>query len=65
MIRNSGLAGPAAAFFALAALSTPALADEGMWTFDSLPTARIKADYGVDLDAKWLDHVRLSAVRLH
>jgi len=50
-----GLAGLAAA---------PARADEGMWTFDSLPTAEIKTAYGVHLDAKWLDRVRLSAVRL-
>ena len=35
-----------------------------MWTFDNLPTAKIEADYGVKLDAKWLDHVRLSAVRI-
>jgi len=48
----------------LGMVAGPALADEGMWTFDSLPTAGIKAAYGVDLDARWLDRVRLSAVRL-
>lgn len=64
MTRIALLAGIAAATFCAAGAATPALADEGMWTFDNLPTAQIKADYGVDLDAKWLDHVRLSAVRL-
>jgi hypothetical protein len=65
MIRFALLAGVAAATVCAAgAISTPAAADEGMWTFDNLPTAQIKADYGVNLDTKWLDHVRLSAVRI-
>ncbi len=38
-------------------------ADEGMWTFDNLPAARMKADYGFAPDQAWLDHLRLSAVR--
>jgi hypothetical protein len=64
MIRNALLAGVAAATLCAAGAASPALADEGMWTFDNLPIAKIKADYGVALDAKWLDRVRLSAVRL-
>ncbi|MDB5468558.1 MAG: peptidase [Caulobacter sp.] len=62
MTRIALMAGIAVATVSGAA--APALADEGMWTFDNLPTARIEADYGVKLDAKWLDHVRLSAVRI-
>ena len=53
-----------AGVIALVSLSTPALADEGMWTFDNFPTAKVKAAYGVDIDAVWLDHVRGAAVRL-
>src|SRR5215467_12898917 len=48
----------------LASVAAPALADEGMWTFDNFPSAAVKAKYGVDVDQKWLDHVRASAVRL-
>jgi hypothetical protein len=45
-------------------LVLPALrADEGMWTFDNLPTQKIQAKYGWTPDQAWLDHVRLSAVR--
>jgi hypothetical protein len=48
----------------LACASVPALADEGMWTFDNFPAAAVKQKYGVTVDQKWLDHVRASAVRL-
>jgi Peptidase S46 len=48
------------------ALSTPAgaLADEGMWTFDDVPQARIEQSLGVRLDRPWLDHLRRASVRL-
>jgi Peptidase S46 len=48
----------------LVCAGAPALADEGMWTFDNFPAAQVKQKYGVDIDGKWLDHVRNSAVRL-
>jgi hypothetical protein len=41
-----------------------ARADEGMWTFDAFPTARMQKAYGFAPDQSWLDHVRLSAARL-
>ncbi len=46
------------------AASVPAFADEGMWTFDNFPSATVKQAYGVDVTPAWLDHVRLSTVRL-
>ena len=49
------------------AISLPlaaARADEGMWTFDAFPTAKMRADYGWAPDQAWLDRVRASAVRL-
>ncbi len=46
----------------LAAL--PAVADEGMWTFDNFPSGAVKQIYGADITPAWLDHVRLSTVRL-
>jgi hypothetical protein len=55
----------AAAF--LTAVSLPlaaASADEGMWTFDAFPTAKVKAAFGWAPDQAWLDNVRGAAVRL-
>src|SRR5688572_22040403 len=51
---------------AIAALAvfTPALADEGMWTFDNFPSETVKQKYGVTVDQQWLDRVRAGAVRL-
>ncbi len=39
-------------------------ADEGMWTFDNFPSAKVKERYGFAPDKGWLDHVQKSAVRL-
>jgi V8-like Glu-specific endopeptidase len=41
-----------------------ARADEGMWTFDAFPAAKMRASYGWAPDQAWLDKVRASAVRL-
>jgi Peptidase S46 len=46
------------------AASLPALADEGMWTFDNFPASKVEKTYGTLVTAAWLDHVRLSTVRL-
>ena len=51
----------------LTAVSLPlsvAKADEGMWTFDSFPAAKMRADYGWAPDQTWLDKVRGASVRL-
>ena len=56
-------AAPAAGCLALV-LVPAAHADEGMWTFDNFPSAKVKAAYGLDIDQGWLDHVRGAAVRL-
>jgi len=39
-----------------------ARADEGMWTFDNLPLKKMQEKYAFAPDAKWLEHVRLSAL---
>lgn len=41
-----------------------AIADEGMWTFDNFPAPVVKQSYGVDVTPAWLEHIRLSTVRL-
>ncbi|MBN8225968.1 S46 family peptidase [Corallococcus macrosporus] len=44
--------------------AAPALADEGMWTFNNFPAAKVKEKYGFQPDQQWLDKLRLGAVRL-
>ena len=39
-------------------------AEEGMWTFDHFPTQAVKKAYNFTADQAWLDHARLSSVRL-
>jgi hypothetical protein len=54
-----------AASTALIALPISAAhADEGMWTFDAFPAAKMRAAYGWAPDQAWLDKVRSAAVRL-
>jgi hypothetical protein len=60
---------PKSSLFALVlalavAFATAASADEGLWTFDNFPAARVKAAYGVEITPAWLDHVRAASVRL-
>src|SRR5258707_6777184 len=49
---------------AACAASLPAFANEGMWTFDNFPSSAVKQSYGADITPAWLDHVRLSTLRL-
>ncbi|MGA2190049.1 MAG: S46 family peptidase [Steroidobacteraceae bacterium] len=46
------------------AASLPAAADEGMWTFDGFPAGAVDSTYGAQVTTAWLDHVRLSTIRL-
>ncbi|MBJ7440100.1 MAG: S46 family peptidase [Sphingopyxis sp.] len=46
------------------AVTTPATAEEGMWTFDGVPTDAIRKAYGWAPDQQWLDRTQASAVRL-
>ncbi|QNI32671.1 S46 family peptidase [Alloacidobacterium dinghuense] len=45
--------------------TTGTRADEGMWTFDNPPVNLIQQRYGFTITKEWLDHVRLSCVRLN
>src|SRR5882757_3600219 len=54
----------AAVLLVAASITAPALADEGMWTFDNFPAAKMHAKYGWAPDAAWLEHARLGSIRL-
>jgi hypothetical protein len=49
---------------AACAASLPAMANEGMWTFDNFPASAVRQSFGADITPAWLDHVRLSTLRL-
>ena len=49
---------------AACAASLPAIANEGMWTFDNFPASAVRQSFGADITPAWLDHVRLSTLRL-
>ena len=53
----------AAAVLIAAFTATAVVADEGLWTYDNPPLARLKAKYGFEPSKKWLDDVRLASVR--
>ena len=46
-------------------IAAPASArEEGMWTFDNFPIARVNRELGTNIDQAWLDNIRGAAVRL-
>ena len=53
---------PLAAALTLCLSST--FADEGMWTFNNFPAAKVGQAYGFTPDQAWLDHVRMASVRI-
>ncbi|MBU8894747.1 S46 family peptidase [Corallococcus sp. H22C18031201] len=44
--------------------AAPALADEGMWTYNNFPAAKVKEKYGFEPTQQWLDTMRLGSARL-
>ncbi|MDQ3805847.1 MAG: S46 family peptidase [Acidobacteriota bacterium] len=52
-----------AALLLITSLGAPALADEGMWTFNNLPRAEIKRRYGFDVTDDWVRRVQSATVR--
>lgn len=47
----------------LLAGTSMAVADEGMWTFQSFPRAAVREKYGVDLGSDWLERIQRSVTR--
>jgi len=54
----------AALIAAFAFTSAPSRADEGMWTFDAFPSAKVAAAYGFSPSKAWLEHVREGSARI-
>ena len=51
---------------AVAVVAAPVIrAEEGMWTFDNPPLKQLAAKYNFHPTQEWLDHLRLSSVRLN
>src|SRR3981081_4170868 len=48
----------------IGAIALPALADEGMWLFNQFPKDKVQKKYGVAVEQPFLDHLRLSSVRV-
>src|SRR5271168_5418390 len=46
-------------------IAVPSFAEEGMWTFDNPPLKQLRDKYNFTPSAQWLDHIRLSSVRLN
>jgi hypothetical protein len=47
------------------AMSSSVQADEGMWVFNNLPLAHLKAHYGFEPPPGWAEHLRSSSVRFN
>src|SRR5215471_7856415 len=52
------------AILLLSALAMPAAADEGMWLFNNFPADRVKEKYSFEATPAFLEHLRLSSVRI-
>jgi hypothetical protein len=50
--------------FLICALALPVVADEGMWLFNQFPKSLVKDKYTVEVTDEFLDHLRLSSVRI-
>src|ERR1039457_1855904 len=46
------------------ALALPVVADEGMWLFNQFPKSQVTQKYSVDVTDAFLDHLRLSSLRI-
>jgi hypothetical protein len=51
-------------FVSVLSAGSSAQADEGMWTFDNFPKAKLEKQHGWKVTDQWLQHVMRSAVRL-
>ncbi len=47
------------------ACAAPAVAEEGMWTFDNVPVARINKIYGTHIDQPWLNRLQAATARVN
>jgi hypothetical protein len=64
MISRFNRLSPALTAAALLLAPSLAQADQGMWTFNNFPSGKVSQAFGFAPDQAWLDHVRLSSIRL-
>lgn len=60
----NSLARGVCAALSLIALTGSAIAEEGMWTFDNFPTARMQSEMGWAPDRAWLDRALAGTARI-
>ncbi len=65
MARNGILRSVTLGALAAVAAAPWGFAEEGMWTFDNPPVKQLQEKYNFTPTQQWLDHVRLSSVRLN
>ena len=53
-----------APFILVCVLAAPSVADEGLWPYNQFPTDSVKQKHGFDVDAAFLDHLRLASVKI-
>jgi hypothetical protein len=63
--RVCSLALTVAVFVSLTCPPNRAVADEGMWLFNDLPTQQLKERYGFQPTAEWAEHLMKSCVRFN
>jgi len=56
---------PGSLFVLAVALSTSALADEGMWLFSAPPLTQLKQKYQFEPTPQWLEHLQKASVRFN
>jgi hypothetical protein len=52
-------------FAVIAGLSSPLVADEGMWLFNNPPLQQLKEKYQFEPTPQWLEHLQKSSVRFN
>lgn len=62
-MRRTLTSGILALSLGLGLCSTVAVADEGMWLFNSFPAKRVEKTYGFKVEKDWLQHLMHSSVR--
>ena len=64
-MRFAALSVPGSILIVALAITTPALADEGMWLFNAPPLKQLKEKYQFEPSPQWLEHLQKASVRFN